>query len=177
MKMFRFLALLITAGLIIVACEGPEGPRGPAGANGTNGVDGVDGTDGEDGNANVKVFDFVGDTLTASLGYTYRYINDTTFSTDSCIVLPYYKNYYWYQVGQMGPGGAYQSRYWYVDLTNQIEIGMRIHNLDGSIYSGADVVWDSIRVFVIPMNTYHMAERANLDFSNYNEVKGYFSEK
>lgn len=171
MKTLKMIAVMLLVGFIAASCEGPEGPKG---TNGTNGIDGVDGVD---GNANVRIFDFAGDTLTSTLNYTYRYIQDTTFSLDSCMILPYYLNFYWYQLGQMGPGGSYQTRYWYMDYSNEIEVGMRVHNVDGSAYSGSDVIWDSIRIFVIPINTFHMAEKANLDFSNYNEVNGYFSTK
>ncbi len=172
MKIFRILGLLITAGMIMVACEGPEGPRGAAG---TNGVDGIDGTD---GNANVMYYGFPGQVVGASNTYLTHTLPLTYGFTDSSIVLPYlYYSAMWYQIGQIGPNGDFLTRYFITGGATETNVYTRILNLDGTTYSGVDYTIDSFRIFVVPASVFHMAEDANVDFSNYREVNAYFGQK
>jgi len=166
-----FAVILFVMGMIASSCEGPEGPRGPAGTAGT------DGTDGTDGNANVSVYGFPADTFTAAINSHSYTIPITSEVFDSSFFLGYYySSGGWYEVGQMGAIGAYQSRSWLYVYSTYTTYGVRIHNVDGSAYSGSDVIWDSLRVFVVPANQFYAAEPL-VDFSNYKEVKDYFGTK
>ncbi|MDX9931708.1 MAG: collagen-like protein [Bacteroidales bacterium] len=166
MKNLKFFAvILFVMGMIAASCEGPEGPRGPAGAAGINGTD---------GNANVMVFGFPGDTMTSSNTSLLFQLPITSTLMDSSLILPYYRDYNWYQAGSMGMSGDYETRYWY-RISNQT-VSLNIQNPDGSDYTGADVIWDSVRIFVIPASQFYAAE-PDVDFANYYEVESYFGQK
>jgi len=172
MKTLNLIAVILLFGLITVSCEGPEGPKG---ANGTNGIDGTNGTD---GNANVMVYGFPGDTISTTNTYISNTLPITSGMTDSSMILPYFSaSSLWYQAGQVGPNASYLTRYFIYPNTTSCDVTIRIHNVDGTSYTGADNIWDSVRIFVIPANVFHMAEQNNLDFSNFNEVNGYFKQK
>lgn len=158
-----FAVVLFVMGMIAASCEGPEGPRGPAGAAGTNG---------SDGNANVIVCGFPGDTMTTSNMYLNLTLPVSADICDSSLILPYLFQYNWYPVGSLGYGGYYNSRYWIYSNT----VGIAILNPDGSDYTGADQLWDSLRVFVIPASEFRAAESI-VNFDNYYEVEDYFSQK
>ncbi|HBG71082.1 MAG: hypothetical protein A2W93_02740 [Bacteroidetes bacterium GWF2_43_63] len=160
-----FAVLLLVMGMIAVSCEGPEGPRGPAGTAGTNGTD---------GNANVIVCGFPGDTMTTAHQYNYLILPVSAGMMDSSLIIPYLHQYNWYPVGGLGYGGYYNTRYWITSLYN--EVGVAITNPDGSSYTGADQIWDSLRVFIIPASQFHAAE-SKVNFANYYEVEDYFSQK
>lgn len=173
MKTLKFIAVILVLGFFAASCEGPEGPKGN---NGTNGVDGIDGTDGTDGNANVACYGFGSVTFTSASNYNSFMLPISSAMVDSSMIFSYYyTSGGWYTVGQLGPFGDYLSRCWLYGGTTSSELGVRVHNPDGSSFSGSDAVWDSVRVFVVPANSFHMAEQQNLNFANYNEVSGYFS--
>jgi len=169
MKNLKFFAVaLFVMGMIAASCEGPEGPRGPAGTSGSNGTD---------GNANVSVYGFPSDTLTSAVYWVYHTLPITGGLLDSSMIVSYYSNGVgWYQVGELGPGALYQTRYWLYGYTASSEIGIGVANSDGSLYTGSDIVWDSLRVFVIPANQFYAAE-PEVNFSNYYEVESYFDQK
>lgn len=164
-----FAVVLFVMGMIASSCEGPEGPRGPAGAAGT------DGTDGTDGNANVIVCGFPGVTMTTAYTSHSVYLPITGTLMDSSLILPYYHDVNWYQAGAMGMGGDYETRYWY--RSSDLQLAISILNPDGSAFTGADQIWDSIRVFVIPASDFRMAEQNGVDFKNMDEVNSYFEQK
>jgi len=170
MKTLKFLVIILFIGLIAVSCKKEEGPAGPKGPAGTNG------TDGTDGNANVSVYGFSSVTFTSALDYHYFDIPITSGMIDSSFFAGYFDaSGGWYEIGQIGPVGAYQSRYWLYDYATYCAYGVRIHNVDGSLYSGADVTWDSVRIFVIPANIFRRAEADKVDLSDYKQVDCYFS--
>ncbi|HNW71020.1 MAG TPA: hypothetical protein PKI01_11495 [Bacteroidales bacterium] len=173
MKTLKLLAMLLFMVAIAVSCkkeEGPAGPQGPAGTNGT------------DGNANVTVYGFGETLLNSGNSYwvSFEPAGLTAGMIDSSLFLTYYLpsggGYPWYPTGCIGPDGAYQTK---LMLYNsfQISVDVRLYNPDGTAYSGTDVTWDSVRIFVVPATTFRRAEADNVDFNNYDQVKNYFPEK
>jgi len=77
-------------------------------------------------------------------------------------------------MGEIGYGANFTSRYFIEIYPTTTYLRIDIKNVDGSSYSGADITWDSIRVFVIPANTFRNAQKDKLDFNNHNEVTHYF---
>ncbi len=161
-----FAVVLFVMGMIAASCEGPEGPRGPAGAAGTNGTD---------GNANVMMFGFGDTTITSTLSL------DLPISQglcDSSIVLPYYsEGGFWYQMGEIGYGASFLTRYYlYTGYVTYTILQIGLYNVDGSAYTGTGETWDSIRVFVIPATQFYASE-PEINFSDYYEVENYFDQK
>lgn len=163
-----FAVLLFVMGMIAASCEGPEGPRGPAGAAGTNG------TNGTDGNANVMMFGFGDTTITYSLSYILPISGGLA---DSSLILPYYRESgFWYQAGEIGYAGGFQTRYYTNPGTTTTTLWIQLYDVDGSAYSGTGETWDSVRVFVIPATQFY-ASAPDVDFTNYYEVQSYFNQK
>ncbi|HQI70470.1 MAG TPA: hypothetical protein PLT47_06940 [Bacteroidales bacterium] len=162
MKTLKLLSVLFIIAAITYSCE-KEGPAGPAGTNGTN------------GNANVTVYGFGEYTFTTATPWTQFTLPISQGMVDSSLILPYYHmTNYWYQVGEIGIGGSFTSRYFIEPFASSSDLRIEIRNIDGAPYNGADVTWDSIRVFVIPANTFRSAQSDNIDFNNHNEVAQYF---
>jgi len=171
MKTIKLLAMFLFIGIIAVSCkkeEGPAGPQGPAGTNGTN------------GNANVKVFGYPKDTLNAANWYELIYspAGLTAGLIDSSAIFIYYSAYtgQWNMANGFGPGASYATIQ-YTDTWSTPYVSVYLRNVDGSSYTGADVVWDSVRVFIIPASTLKVAQKQNINFNNYNEVNTYFEAK
>lgn len=163
------MAMIILIAFVAASCEKEEGPQGPAGANGT---------DGKDGNANVTVYGFTGDTLTTSSTWKDYFIPITPGAVDSSIILPYYFTYgYWYLAGGLGYGAGYLTRFGVETSIPSARVFIGIFNPDGAAYTGTDVIWDSIRIFVVPATIFKSARAKNIDFNNYKEVKAYYQEK
>jgi len=166
-----FAVILFVMGMIASSCEGPEGPRGPAGTAGT------DGTDGTDGNANVICYGFPGVTMGTTSTSTYLTLPLTDAMVDSSLILPYfYTAGLWFQAGQVGLNAEYLTRYYIYPGGTSADAIVKIMNVDATTYTGADQIWDSMRVFVIPASQFRAAEQF-VDFSNYKEVKDYFGTK
>ena len=171
MKTIKLLAMFLFIGIIAVSCkkeEGPAGPQGPAGTNGTN------------GNANVKVFGYTKDTLNAANGYALSYspAGLTAGLIDSSAIFIYYSAYtgQWNMANGFGPSAMYATIQ-YTDTWSTPYVSVYLENVDGTYYSGSDVVWDSVRVFIIPASTLKVAKQQNINFNNYNEVNTYFDAK
>lgn len=159
--------MILFIGAIAVSCE-KEGPAGPAGTNGTNGTN---------GNANVKVYGYGEVTLNFANSYTTKYVPDglTSGLIDSSAIFAYYSNYgQWNMANGYGPTSEYGTVL-YTDPEPYIAIYLR--NPDATFYSGADVTWDSVRVFIIPAMALKVAKKQNIDFNDYTEVSNYFEAK
>ena len=170
MKNLKFLAIVLLIGMI-AACE-KEGPAGPQGANGING------TNGADGNANVAVYGFTTVTFTSS-NYEHSFQLPITEETvDSSLIMPYYFQYgFWYPAGTVGYSGSYSTRYYLSPGTPTSLLLIQVRNTDGSSYSGSDVIWDSVRVFVIPANVFYTSLDKGVDYDHYPSVSNYFEPK
>jgi len=165
MKTLKLLSLLFIIAAIVTSCE-KEGPAGPAGTNGTNVTD---------GNANVAVYGFSGHTFSsANPGTTYT-LQISGGMADSSLILPYYyMSAYWYQMGEIGYGANFASRYFIEPFPTVTYLRIDVRNVDGTSFTGGDITWDSIRVFVIPANIFRSAQKDNVDFSRHKEVAHYF---
>lgn len=165
-----FAVLLFVMGLIAASCEGPEGPRGPAGAAGT---------DGTDGNANVTVFCYGDTTITSAASLVRYYLNGaSTGLMDSSMVIPYYgTGSVWYMAGGLGAGGGYYTRFYIWPGSVPPVVSFEVLNPDATAYTGSDIYWDSVRIFVIPANNFRMAQKNGVDFNDIHEVNSYFGQK
>jgi len=165
--------MILCIGIVAVSCEkeaGPTGPAGPAGTNGTN------------GNANVALYSFGSSDFNSGNIYLndFSLTGTTNSGIDSCLVMSYYiPNGYtnFYMAGQVGPGNTYQSRCFINNFNIIPAFRIILCNPDGTTYSGADVTWDSVKVFVIPATTFRRAEADKVDFNSYEQVNKYFPEK
>jgi hypothetical protein len=169
MKTLKLLFALLIITVVATSCEKEAGPAGPAGTNGTN------------GNANVTVYSFGQRLFNAGNFYihVFTFSGMTSGEIDSSLFMPYYKdhgNIYWYQAGQLGPGNAYQTRCFIAPFGTP-ECRISLSNPDGSSYTGIDVNWDSVKIFVIPANTFRIAKKQNIDFKNCNEVSAHYNVK
>lgn len=174
MKTLKLLFALLIIAAIATSCEKEEGPAGPAGAAGTNG------TNGTNGNANVSVYGFGQQLFNAGNIYLngFSFSGMTNEEIDSSLFIPYYfaDGYFnWYTAGQVGPVNQYQSRCFIITTSPTQPLKIVLCDPDGTSYTGADVTWDSVRIFVIPANTFRLANKQNVDFNNYNEVSAYFN--
>ena len=174
MRTLKLFAMILLIGIIAVSCKketGPTGPQGPSGTNGTNGTN---------GNANVTVYGFGSTTLNSGNGY-YGYFYPaglTSGMIDSSTVVSYYQvgANEWNMANGLGPAANYATiQYTYGGGSPFVSIYLR--NADGTTYTGSDVTWDSVRIFVVPANIYKIANRNNLDYKNYKAVNNYFKTK
>jgi hypothetical protein len=162
MKSFKLIAILLMLGIIAVSCKKEAGP---AGTNGTN------------GNANVKVYGYGPTTFNASNFY-FAYFSPAGLTGgmfDSSMIISYYStgSGSWNVANGMEPLGNYNS----IQLTNAgppANLSFYLRNADGSNYIGADVTWDSLRIFVIPATSFRMAQKNHLDFQNYSAVRTFY---
>lgn len=167
MKNLKLIAIAFILGLVVVSCKKEAGPSGPAGTNGTNGTN---------GNANVKVYGFGTTTLNSSNAY-YAYFMPaglTAGMIDSSVIITYYGTGpgSWNMANGLGPVGSYSTiQYTYISPP---EVGVYLRNADGTSYSGSDVTWDSVRIFVIPAMQLKDAKIHHLDFQNYSAVRSFF---
>ncbi len=174
MKTLKLLAMIMITGIVAVSCkkEGPAGPQGAAGTNGTNGTN---------GNANVTVYGYGTDTLKASNNYAANYYPAglTSGLVDSSIIVTYYSAYpgEWNMANGYGPSGQYATiQYTYGGSTPAL-VSVYLRNVDGTGYTGVDVIWDSVRIFVVPANIYKIAKHDKLNYNNYKAVNDYFKAK
>lgn len=146
----------------------------------TDGEDGIDGIDGEqgppgaDGNANVIQFEFGEQTFTNSLNLDLSISQETV---DSSLILVYYNpaneaTTAWYQMPGLGPGGAYQTRYFIFQSSTEPSIyslGIRTLLPDGSAAYGNPVTFRKIRVIFVEASTVF----TGVNLHDYNEVAVY----
>jgi hypothetical protein len=173
MKTWKLLAMMLFIGIIAVSCkkeEGPVGPQGPAGTNGT------------DGNANVTLYRFGTQSFTSTNYYRVDIapagLTKTMFNTS--VLMSYYfdpAGGSWYPVGQVGANSDYTTRQFFYDISDTVGWALNVRNTDGAAYTGTDVTWDSLKLFVIPANNFKRAEADKVDFNNYDQVNNYFPEK
>ena len=171
MKKLKLIAMLLLIGAVAISCKNEAGPAGPAGANGTNGTN---------GNANVKVYGYGSTTLNATNAY-YAHFNPTGLTAgkiDSSLIVSYYMagSGQWNMANGLGPSGMY-STIQYTDPIPPATINIYLRNGDGTGYSGADITWDSVRIFVIPASILKSTPAGKLDYRDYHEVSSYFSQK
>jgi hypothetical protein len=168
MKNQKLFAMILVIGMIALSCEkeGPAGPQGLAGTNGTN------------GNANVMVYSYGTTIFNSANSYwnTFTPAGLTSANYNSSIFLSYYKNdSYWYTVGGMGPFGmGYQTRQF---LSDTPHLNIKLNNYDGTDYSGFDVIWDSVKVYIVPANIFAIAKDQHVNFNDYNSVADYYDKK
>ena len=170
MKKVKMLAILLMIGIIAVSCkkeEGPQGPTGPAGPAGAN------------GNANVTIYGFPGDTLTTTFTALNFYLPITPGMADSSMILPYYfTNSFWYLAGGLGYGGNYLTRFGIeIAVTTTTRVFIGVFDPDATPYSGMDIIWDSIKIVVIPANIFKKTPIDKVDFKDYQSVKSYYTER
>jgi hypothetical protein len=169
MKNLKLLAIIVFIGIVAVSCKKEEGPMGPAGPTGTNGTN---------GNANVTVYGFGPKTFTTT-SFEHNWILPVSGGmADSSMIMPYYFQYdYWYPVGSVGYAGSFSSRFYLSPETISTLLFAQVRDADGSTYSGADVIWDSIRVFVIPANILKSTPAGKVNFKDYQSVSSYYDVK
>ena len=166
MKTLKRLCVLLIIAAVASSCEKEAGPAGPAGTNGTN------------GNANVTVYGFSEHTFSSLAPGTNYTLPISGGMADSSLIIAYYRMYeFWYQMGEIGYGANFASRYFIEPLPTSTYLRIDIKNVDGTNYTGGDITWDSIRVFVIPANIFRSAKMDNIDFKNQSEVSAYFDER
>jgi hypothetical protein len=168
MKKLFFMLGTIAALTFMFSCKGPEGPAGPTGPTGPT------------GNEEVYLYSF-GSLLYGSMN---GYYNSYSFGTlpkstiDKSLILAYYYTADWGDwntVNGPGPGGDYQSVMYYHEADSTVKIYFL--NGDGSGYTGADVTWDSTKIYLIPPSIMRAAEQQNVDFSNMRQVDRFINEK
>ncbi len=163
MKTIKLLFALLVIVAVTTSCKKEAGPQGPAGTNGTN------------GNANVRVYGFGEHTFSAADPSTNVTLPISAGMADSSLIIPYYHiSAYWYQMGEIGYGANFATRYFIEPYPSVTYLRIDIKNVDGANYSGPDFTWDSIRVFVIPANIFRSAQKDYVDFSSHKEVAHYF---
>jgi hypothetical protein len=166
MKKLKLLAMILCLAIVAVSCKKEEGPQGPAGPSGTNGTN---------GNANVTVYGFGAQTFTSTAPTVAIILPISGTRVDSCLILPYYHyTSWWYQFGEIGYGSAYQSRYYIYPSDSTSTLLLQIYDLDGTVYTGADLTVDSIRVFVIPANIFRSTPTGKVDYNDYQSVSSYY---
>ncbi|HOY30535.1 MAG TPA: hypothetical protein PKW80_01525 [Bacteroidales bacterium] len=166
MKTLNLLIALLIIAAVASSCEKETGPAGPAGPAGTKGAN---------GNANVSVFGFGEQTFTTIAHSHFYNLPISDGMADSSLILPYYADgNFWFQAGEIGHSANYLTRYYIAPYATYSNLWIKILDVDGSDYSGSDITWDSVRVFVIPANIFRSAQMDNIDFKNQNEVSAYF---
>ena len=56
-------------------------------------------------------------------------------------------------------------------------LNIKLNNYDGSDYSGFDVTWDSVKVYIVPANIFALAKDQYVNFNDYNSVADYYNKK
>lgn len=170
--------LFIGAITLFASCKktttGPKGDTGAAGTNGTNGINGTNGTNGAQGNANVKIYNYGSTTLTATSDAKFYPSGLTAQKIDSSLIMVYYSadGAQWNVANGLGPNGNYATIQ-YTDPSPYVCVYLK--NADGSYYTGGTVIWQKVRVVIIP--TASVFRKANINYNNYNEVANYYNIK
>jgi hypothetical protein len=169
MKTLKLFAMLLFIVAIAASCKKEAGPAGPAGANGSN------------GNANIKIYGYPAVTLNAGNAYRVSYTPTglTAGLMDSSAIFVYYSPGLgeWNMANGFGPGANYATIQYTFPGPPTPFICVYLDDVDGTSYSGVDVLWDSVRVVIMPANSFRIAEHQNLDFNNYDAVVAYSNAK
>lgn len=153
---------------VFASCKKAEkGAVGPAGANGTNGAQ---------GNANVKIYNYGSQTLTAtSISVNFTPVGLTAQKIDSSLIVVYYSESagQWNLANGLGPGGQYAT----IQYSDPMDASINVYlqNANGTNYSGATVVWQKVRIVVVP--TGYVFRHATINYNNYDEVASYYNIK
>lgn len=144
------------------------------GQDGLDGAMGEQGPPGADGNANVIQFEFGEHTFTNSLNLEIPISRETV---DSSLILMYYNPSNeaptaWYQMPGLGPGGAYQTRYFIFQSSAEpslYTLGIRTLLPDGSAPYGNSVTFRKIRVIFVEASIIF----TGINLQDFNEVAAY----
>ncbi len=137
---------------------GPQGPQGPAGTNGSTGPEGPVGPQGPTGNANVIVYNYTTD-FTLATGTDNKVINITGITQtewDNSLKLVYYKDMngscssFWYAAPGLGCQSLYTIR---IYSNSTLGLNFNIKNANGTTWSGGNVTFTDVKIFVIPPST------------------------
>lgn len=170
MKNVKLIAIVLMLGIMAVSCKKEKGPVGPAGPAGQAGVN---------GNANVTVYGYGSHTFTSGSPWSYYYPDGLTGGMiDSSTIMMYYSQYpgEWNVANGFGPGADYANIV-YTSDGPPASVNVYLQNVDGGSYSGGDVTWDSVRIFVIPANIFKSTPAGKVDFNDYQSVKSYYTER
>ncbi|HMR46910.1 MAG TPA: hypothetical protein PKC85_09110 [Bacteroidia bacterium] len=177
-KLIIALCAVATAAIMGCSKDGETGPQGPQGEQGPAGANGTDGTNGTNGNANVKMFMFGPTTFTSTdANEFYNFpLSVTNNMLDSSMIIGYYQlstaSAIWYTASGLGASGSYQTRSYHLNSPSRFSIW--IYDTDGSAYSGSSLLFDKIKVIVIPSSDYSGSRYAGVDFNNYEATMKYF---
>lgn len=168
-KMINGLLAVTATIMLFASCakDGDTGPAGPAGQNGTNGTNGVNG---QDGNSNVKIYYFGPDTLSSTVTVKNHLLaaEVTQNMIDSSLVLLYYQSStfpdFWYAAQGIGPSASFQTR-WYV--TPGINLFIELRDLDGTAYSGGQVILKKLKLVVAPSSAFSGNRYGQVDYNDY----------
>ncbi|RPD41599.1 hypothetical protein EG028_09845 [Chitinophaga barathri] len=156
-----FLLLIIS--LMAISCK-KDGPAGPAG---------------KDGNANVTVFNFGSRVVTTASNYVLSGISRGRI--DSSMVLAYYNpvpedESAWYPVPGLGSLGAYETRYFISQTSNDYTFSVRLVTPAGAAYT-TPVTFRKMRIFIVPANNVVNVNgrMAGPDLKDYYAVKEFYN--
>lgn len=134
--------------IAIMASCSKEGPQGPAGTNGTNG------TNGTDGNANVTLFTVETDFSLTSGEKVITLTGLTSTDIEKSLTLGYFQESgcanIWYNAPGLGCNAGYNTRTF---IRNGNDFIFKLHNPDGSTYSGSSKTFERFKIIVIPAST------------------------
>jgi hypothetical protein len=152
---------IIAVTVLMASCKKEAGPAG---------------TNGKDGNANVKVYLFGPKVMSSTSSGYFQYLPLRHSQVDSVVVLAYHKAQdYWFSTPGLGLLNAYNSRlrldvFGTLDST---EASITISNVDGTSYTGPDVLFQNVKFVVIPASTV-VGKKEDVDFSDYKATMNYF---
>ena len=135
MNTLKHLSIILVA-LAFWACS----KKGPAGI---------------DGNANVTEYNFEADfTLSGTSIYQAFTLPVSQAEADQSIFLCYYRitlyNPNWFICPDIGPGYNFITRGLISPGTSSTTYYLQVHDVDGSAYSGSEIRFDRVRIFVVP---------------------------
>ena len=163
MKTIQFIITTMTL-TILFSCSKPE--------------NGKDGAPGKEGNANVTQYNFESKTFTSNTIYSIP--NFTQEKFDNSVILCYYlsDNSIWYPVPGIGQDAFFITRsYFILDLTNKLNINVRLTKGDLTLYNTA-VTFAKFKVMIIPSSmaiSAKSATRTNLENMSYKEACNHFN--
>ncbi len=164
MKKIMIFGSLLLALTALISCEGPEGPRGAQGPTGPAG---------QNGNEEVYLFTYGSRTLDAFSSYFTQYTFDTLSSQtlSESVILVYYSQFpqEWNMANGFGPAALYATVQYYAEYSETLSVYLR--NVDGTPYSGADVTWDSTKIYIIPPAMIRLAEEQNTDLGKIENIE------
>jgi hypothetical protein len=158
---FAVFAVLALSTSCKKAEDGATGPTGPAGSNGTN------------GNSNVKAYYFGKDSITSlNPNITLNLPSPVTSNMiDSSAVLVYHSaSGLWFPSPGVGLNSTYQTRIY----TQNTTLYVKSLDPDGTAYSGGKVIFDKLKVIVIPASDFSGFRKKPVDFTDYKATMQYY---